>query len=71
MDKHCFKCDGKGFIDYNLARSNGFFYSLQQCPECRDIEKYSAEVKRRMRNSEPPRLRLLNEITAVALESEP
>lgn len=41
----CHKCGGAGFIEYETRRSGGFFATIQQC--C-DIEKYSAEIKRRM-----------------------
>lgn len=40
----CKRCNGKGFLEYETHRNAKFFVQLYQC--C-DIEKYSAEVKRR------------------------
>ena len=44
----CDRCDGKGYVEYEIRRDGGLKPVMEQCGKCRDVEKYSAEVKRRM-----------------------
>lgn len=44
----CERCSGKGFIEYETQRDGRFVPIVQQC--C-DIEKYSLEVKKRMKST--------------------
>jgi hypothetical protein len=43
----CQSCEDKGFIEYNTARDGGLKAAVRQCHSCKDITKYSAEIKRR------------------------
>jgi hypothetical protein len=43
----CERCKGKGYLEHFHAASNSLTPSLQQCPKCRDVAKYSDEVRRR------------------------
>ena len=43
----CERCEGKGYLETFYHRNTKLNSSLSQCPECKDIAAYSAEVGRR------------------------
>lgn len=65
----CKACRARGYIEAPMLKADGCYGNLAQCTECRDIEKYSRQVRFRYARVRPEPAKVIHISAAIRIRN--